>query len=145
MKLTGKIAGITMYVLLIISVLFSILVIWGPEEADTTPTFLDTTLNWTYVMIAGSVVITLAFELLNIILSPVNAKRSLVSTLGIVVLLALAWFMSDGTPLQIIGYEGSDNVPSMLKISDAGLFTFYALLGVSFLAIVVSEISRIFK
>ena len=49
MKLTGKIAGITMYVLLIISVLFSILVIWGPEEADTTPTFLDSALTWTYI------------------------------------------------------------------------------------------------
>ncbi len=145
MKLTGKIAGITMYVLLIISVLFSILVIWGPEEADTTPTFLDSALTWTYIMIAGSTVIALAFELINIILNPVNAKRTLISALGIAVLLVIAWAISDGTPLHIIGYEGGDNVPTMLKLSDAGLYTTYVLLGVSFLSIIVSEFARVFK
>lgn len=145
MKLTGKIASITMYVLLLISVIFSALVMVGPEDADATPTFLDTALNWTYIMIFGSVAITLVFEIINIIMHPTNAKRTLLSSLGIIVLLVVAWSLADATPLQIIGYEGTDNVPSMLKISDAGLFTMYFLMGVSFIAIIVSEFSRVFK
>lgn len=96
-------------------------------------------------MIFGSVAITLVFEIINIILHPTNAKRTLLSSLGIIVLLVVAWSLADATPLQIIGYEGTDNVPSMLKVSDAGLFTMYFLMGVSFIAIIVSEFSRVFK
>lgn len=145
MKLTTKIAGITMYVLLLISVLYSMLVVVGPEDADATPSFLNSTLNWTYIMIFGSVALTLVFEIFHIIMHPANAKRTLLSTGGIIVLLFVAWSMADATPLQIVGYEGSDNVPSMLKVSDAGLFTFYFMLAISFFAIIGAEVSRIFK
>jgi hypothetical protein len=53
--------------------------------------------------------------------------------------------LSDGTPLRIMGYEGSDNVPSMLKLTDTGLYTFYLLFGVAAFSIVATEVSRIFK
>jgi|ADurb_Oil_02_Slu_FD_contig_31_1059459_length_2347_multi_5_in_0_out_0_3 hypothetical protein len=146
MKLTAKIAGITLYVLLLISVVFSALVMVGPIEADgTTPSFLDSALNWSYIMIFGCVAITLIFELFNIIMHPVNAKRSLISSLAIIALLVIAWSVADGTPLQIMGYSGSDNVPFMLKLSDAGLYSMYFLILVSFVAIIVSEFSRVFK
>ncbi|MGV8827396.1 MAG: hypothetical protein ACWA6U_03660 [Breznakibacter sp.] len=146
MKLTAKIAGITMYVLLLISVIFSMLVMVGPLDADaSTPSYLNSTLNWSYIMIFGSVALTLVFEIFNIILHPVNAKRTLLSTGGIIALLFIAWSMADATPLQIVGYEGSDNVPSMLKLSDAGLYTFYFMMGLSVIAIIGSEFTRIFK
>lgn len=77
MKLTTKIAGITMYVLLLISVLYSMLVVVGPEDADATPSYLNSTLNWTYIMIFGSVALTLVFEIFHIIMHPANAKRTL--------------------------------------------------------------------
>lgn len=121
------------------------LVFLGPVSADSTPLYIDSVINWTYVMIFGSVAITLVFEIFHIIMHPANAKRTLLSALGIILVLVLSWTLSDGTPLQIIGYEGSDNVPTMLKISDTGLYAFYLLFGVSFFAIIASEFSRVFK
>lgn len=145
MKLTGKIASIAMYVLLFISVLFSMLVFIGPAGGDGTPEYVDSVINWAFVMIFGTVAITLLFEIFHIIMHPANAKRTLLSALGIILVLVLSWYMADGTPLKIIGYEGSDNVPTMLKITDTGLYTFYLLFGVSFFGIIASEFSRVFK
>ena len=146
MKLTAKIASITMYVLLLISMIYTMLVMLGPVEADaTTPSYLNSMLNWSYIMIFGSVAITLVFEIYNIVMNPANAKRTLLSSLGIIALLVIAWALSDGTPLQIVGYEGTDNVPTMLKISDGGIYSFYFMLGLFFLAIIGAEVTRIFK
>ncbi len=146
MNLTAKIASITMYVLLLISVVYSALVMAGPMEADAaTPSFLDSALNWTYIMIFGALVITLIFEIFNVIMNPANTKRTLLSTVGVVIVLVIAWSLADGTPLQIIGYEGSDNVPSMLKLTDAGVYIFYFMMLVTFVTIVITEVGRILK
>ena len=118
----------------------------GPMEADAaTPSFLDSALNWTYIMIFGALVITLIFEIFNVIMNPANTKRTLLSTVGVVIVLVIAWSLADGTPLQIIGYEGSDNVPSMLKLTDAGVYIFYFMMLVTFVTIVITEVGRIFK
>ena len=97
------------------------------------------------IMIFGALVITLIFEIFNVIMNPANTKRTLLSTVGVVIVLVIAWSLADGTPLQIIGYEGSDNVPSMLKLTDAGVYIFYFMMLVTFVTIVITEVGRIFK
>lgn len=137
-----------MYVLLLISVVFSALVMFGPtvtEGAFEIPAYTGTVLSWTIIMIFGALAITIIFEIFNIILHPASAKQTLLSALGIAVLLVISWFMADGTPLQIIGYEGVDNVPFTLKLTDTGLFAFYALFVASVVVIITTEVSRIFK
>ncbi|MCG8579286.1 MAG: hypothetical protein MI866_05190, partial [Bacteroidales bacterium] len=62
---------------------------------------------------------------------------------GVIVLVAYA--MSDDTPLQLIGYNGSDNVPSMLTLAGTMLYGTYLLFGIVVVAILYSEISRLFK
>jgi len=42
-------------------------------------------------------------------------------------------------------YDGKDNVPSTLKFVDTVLFTSYILVGLAFLSIIWSAISRVFK
>ena len=70
--------------------------------------------------------------------NPANAIKSL---LGLV-LLVVAWSMGDGTPMQIQGYSGTDNVPFWLKITDMFLYSIYILLFVTVVAIIVSGIKK---
>jgi hypothetical protein len=53
--------------------------------------------------------------------------------------------MGDGTPLELVGYKGSDNVPSMLILGDVFLYTTYILIGGVLLSILYTEVSRIFR
>jgi len=80
-----------------------------------------------------------------LVLNPRNAIRTFISIglLGVIVL--VSYSMGDGTPLQLVGYKGSDNVPSMLILGDTFLYTTYILLGGVLLSIFYTEISRIFR
>ena len=68
--------------------------------------------------------------------NPANAIKSL---LGLVL---LAWAMGDGTPMQIPGYSGTDNVPFWLKVTDMFLYSIYILLFVTVVAIIASGIKK---
>ena len=54
----------------------------------------------------------------------------------------VAWAMGDGTPMNIPGYDGSDNVPFWLKITDMFLYSIYILLFVTIVAIIASGIKK---
>lgn len=116
-----------------------------PGEAYFTPKFTDVFLNWAKFLAISAAVLTVVFEIVNIVLNPQNGMRSLIS-IGVMLMIALvSYVLADSTPLVLSGYEGSDNVPSMLKMSGTFLYSTYFLLGGAVLAILVSELSKIFK
>ena len=49
--------------------------------------------------------------------NPANAIKSLLGLVLLAVVLIVAWAMGDGTPMQIPGYSGTDNVPFWLKVT----------------------------
>ena len=74
--------------------------------------------------------------------NPANAIKSLLGLVLLVVVLVVAWSMGDGTPMQIQGYSGTDNVPFWLKLTDMFLYSIYILLFVTVVAIIVSGIKK---
>ena len=74
--------------------------------------------------------------------NPANAIKSLLGLVLLVVVLVVAWAMGDGTPMQIQGYDGTDNVPFWLKLTDMFLYSIYILLFVTIVAIIVSGIKK---
>jgi len=50
--------------------------------------------------------------------------------------------MGSGTPMNIPGYEGTDNVYFWLKLTDMFLYSIYILLFVTVVAIIVSGIKK---
>jgi len=71
-----------------------------------------------------------------------EAMKSFIALAGIVILVLIAYSMSDGTIMDIPGYSGSDNVPGTLKFTDTILITTY-FLGIGAIgAIIVTEIIR---
>ena len=68
--------------------------------------------------------------------------KSFIALAGIILLVLIAYSMSDGTMMNIPGYSGADNVPGTLKFTDTILITTY-FLGIGAIgAIVVTEIIR---
>jgi flagellar biosynthesis protein FlhB len=71
--------------------------------------------------------------------------RSLIVILAVGVFIFIAYQFSSGEILNLINYNGPDNVPSTLKIVDTGLFLTYFMVIVAFGAILYNEISTAFK
>jgi len=128
-------------------VLFAMMFLGGNEpkalpDAPDVPKFTTAFINWGIILAIGAALLTLLFEVLKIVMQPKKAFRTVIS-LGVMVLLGLvALALADSTPLRIIGYEGSDNVPSMLILSDVFIFTAYFVFCISIVAVLYTEISR---
>ena len=60
----------------------------------------------------------------------------------LVLVLVVAWSMGSGETLTIQGYEGTDNVPFWLKLTDMFLYSIYFLMLVTVLAIIGSSIKK---
>lgn len=148
MKTAMKISDVVLYIILIVSLVLTMLMIFGGTvkgDENQTPAFIDATLKFAYFLIFASVATAILFELVNSILHPRNAKKTLMSSIAVSVILFLGFMMADGTPLSIVGYNGSDNVPAMLLLTDTGLYAFYILLVLAVLSIIVTEIIRLVK
>ena len=100
-------------------------------------------------MVGIAVVITLGFVIYHFILSamkdPKSAVKPIVVIVGIVLLFLVAYLLGDGTPLNIPGYDGADNVYSWLKITDMFLFVTYTLLVIAFALIIYSNVAKYIK
>ena len=144
----NSILDIVLYALLAITLVFAALFYFGGEVAGTahpTPVYTDQFLNWGKALVIASGLITILFEIFFLVLRPKNAVRSLISIFALVVVVVIAYSLGDATPLTLAGYQGKDNVPSMLLMSDTFLYTMYFLFGIALLSIAYSEISRLFR
>jgi len=148
MKKLSNILSYVLYLLLAITAVFVVMFFTGgevPGETYTTPVYTDMFLNWAKILTAIAAVCTIGFEVFHVIVNPKNAARSLLSIAVLIVIALISYSLADATPLAISGYDGPDNVPSMLKLAGAFLYGTYVLLGIVILAILGTEISRIFK
>jgi hypothetical protein len=150
-NLTGKILQILTWVLMAVTVVYAIIFYFGnviPETAGTRleePTITQSFLVWAYILFFLTAGVTVVFSLINFVVNPKGAKKSLVALLAGAVIIVIAFLLSDDTVLNMPFYDGKDNVPSTLKFVDTVLFTSYILVGLAFLSIIWSAISRVFK
>lgn len=144
----NSILNIVLYALLAVTLFFAGLFYFGgyvEGAAHPTPIYTEPFLNWGKALVIITAGIVLFFEILFLVLRPKNAVRSLISILGLVVVVVIAYSLGDATPLNLPGYEGKDNVASMLLMSDTFLYTMYFLFGIAVVTIAYSEISRLFR
>ena len=88
----------------------------------------------------------LVFPLIFLLRKPKQALRSLIIVVAAVVLVFIAYqFLASDELLNLVNYNGPDNVPTTLKIVDTGLFLTYFLLVIAFGAILYHEISSSIK
>jgi len=105
--------------------------------------WLTLMMNWTYIMVGLASVLAIIFPIFHMVQNPKGALQSLMGLAIVAVVIAIAYAFSEDTPIKT-AVELYDN-PASLKLSDTGLFTTYAALGVAILAVVIGEIVNAFK
>ncbi|MCC8173701.1 MAG: hypothetical protein LIO65_04750 [Odoribacter sp.] len=143
-----KILRIGLLVLIGITVIVLGIFIFGgnvPDQLYTTPVYTSTLLNWAYILVIIAAVAAIIFPIARLFTRPKQAMKTFIGIGALAVIVLIAYAMSDGTVMNIVGYTGTDNVPSTLKFADTIIYTMYILFGASILAIFGTEILRKFR
>ncbi|MFA5815833.1 MAG: hypothetical protein WC865_09475 [Bacteroidales bacterium] len=106
---------------------------------------LNYLLSWAYLLAALAVVFAIGFPAFQMVTNPKSGLKALISIGIIGLLMFIAYQLGDGTVMNIAGYNGPDNIPTRLKMSDMILFSMYGMIVISTLAVLYAEISKLFK
>ena len=130
---------VTLWVLMALGIIASVMFFVGGSEGSLEvagdfldiPKFTDLLLYWNYVLVALVIIATFGFVIAKLVETfKVDAKKGLVSVgvvLGAVALCALCWVLGSPEKVEILGYEGTDNVGNMARMSDAIMYLVYIL------------------
>ena len=139
MKNYKLIPKVTLWVLMAVGIIASVMFFVGGSEGSLEvagdfldiPKFTDILLYWNYVLVGVVILVTFGFVIAKLVETfKVDAKRGLVSVgvvLAAVGLCALCWFLGSPEKIEILGYEGTDNVGNMARMSDAIMYLVYIL------------------
>jgi ribose/xylose/arabinose/galactoside ABC-type transport system permease subunit len=110
------------------------------------PVFTDALLYWVYILLGITLLSVFVFSIFgfvnNLRYNRKKAINSLITLVVFAVLLIIAYSIGDGTPLNILGYEGPDNVKFMLKLTDMWLYSIYILMALTILAMLFSPLIK---
>lgn len=108
------------------------------------PAFTDLLLYWSYALLVITIVVLIAFAVVgfahNMKINPKGAIRSLLAFVAVIALLGVGYVIGSGELLNIPGYEGSDNNPTTLKVTDMWIYTMYFMLVLSVISIFVTPL-----
>ena len=112
---------------------------WHPAQTDALIYLLYGLLAVAGIATIGGVVFQFGSALKD---NPGAALKSLIGLIILVAVVVIAWAMGSEEPLNIPGYDGTDNVPFWLKITDMFLYSIYILFAGTVLAIIFSSIKK---
>ncbi len=147
----AKIVSYILYTLMLISVVLVVLFYFGKVVPGTEgtnmeePVITKTILLWAGILAGLTALLSLIFPIINMVTNPKAIKRTVITLVGVAVLIFIAWLLASDALLDMPHYEGKDNVPKTLKLAGTGLFTTYILAGLAVLSILYSEIVKYFK
>jgi hypothetical protein len=140
MKDYKKIPRITLWVLLAMGIIASVMFYVGGNEAVglevagdelAIPRFSNLFLIWNYILVFLVCAVTIAVVIWEFVkTAKVDMKRAinqLCVVLGFIALIVFCWLVGSPEKVHIIGYEGTDNVGGMARLSDACLYLTYIL------------------
>ena len=150
MNKVNLIGKIVMYAFVAISVLLLGAIIMNQEAAEDALALADGSwtgniITWTIAMFVIGVVLIILSYFFGWVIDPSRIVKDLIMLVGFAALIFICWSMSDSTPMDLPGYEGSENQAPWLNIADVGLYFLYIFTSVAVVAIVASEIYQLFK
>jgi hypothetical protein len=74
--------------------------------------------------------------------NPVTALKSLLGVVLLVIALIATWSIGSDEALVMPGYDGTENVPFWLKLTDMFLYTLYFMIAACILAMIGSSIKK---
>ncbi len=104
------------------------------------PRFTDAFLVWNYILFGIVVLITLGVVVVEFANNWKNDRSKAIKTLcvvlGFVLLACICWFLGSPAKVDIIGYEGTDNVGFWAQLSDAVIYACYFLFAATIAALI---------
>ena len=139
---------VTLWVLMVVGIIATAMFFLGGSEGSLEvagdfldiPKFSDVFLYWIYALVVLVILTTFGFVLAKLVetfkVDPKAGVRSILVVLAAVGLCALCWFLGSPEKMEIIGYEGTDNVGNMARLSDAIMYLVYILTASTIAALV---------
>jgi len=147
----NKLTQILSWVLMAFTLIFAVLFYVGGVVPGTEgtryeqPKVTNSFIIYAYILLGLTLILTIFFTVRNFVLHPKNIRMTLVILVLGIVLIGIAALLANNTVLNLPHYKGKDNVPRTLFLTDVGLYVAYFLLGIAFLAIIYTVISKYFK
>ncbi len=148
MKNYKLIPRICLWILLALNIVFTVMFFAGGANGSLEvagdfldiPRFTDLLLDWTYVLFGLACLITLGVVIGEFIKNCKYDRKKAFSTLATVIgfaaLVVICWFLGSPEKVDIIGYEGTENVGVMAQMTDAILYLTYILFCATVVALV---------
>ena len=139
---------VTLWVLMVVGIIATAMFFLGGSEGSLEvagdfldiPKFSDVFLYWIYALVVLVILTTFGFVLAKLVetfkVDPKAGVRSILVVLAAVGLCALCWFLGSPEKVEILGYEGTDNVGNMARLSDAMMYLVYILTASTIAALV---------
>lgn len=146
--MTEKILKIITIVMFAITLVILGMFMFGgevPDQLYSTPIYTGALLNWAYILFIIAIIAAIIFPIVRLFTRPKQAMKSFIGLVALAVVILFAYLLADGTPMQIVGYSGPDNVPSRLIFSDTIIYTMYFLFAGAIIAILATELLRKFR
>lgn len=130
---------ITLWVLMLLGIVATIMFFAGGSNGSLEvagdfldiPRFTDLFLIWSYILLGIVILVTLGVVITEFVKNCKYDKRKAIRTsvvvLGFIALVLVCWFLGSPEKVNIIGYEGTDNVGTMAQMSDAIIYLCYIL------------------
>ncbi len=135
----SKITTITLWVLMVISVL--LLVLYRGTETLTE----ESMIVWSYFLLGVATVFAIGFPLLQLFTNPKGLKNILIAVVGLGALVLISYALADNTPFTGVGSDIAANTPEVQKFAGSSIILTYFLLGLAVVAVLFSEVSKSFK
>lgn len=130
---------ITLWVLMLLGIVATIMFFAGGSNGSLEvagdfldiPRFTDLFLIWSYILLGIVILVTLGVVITEFVKNCKYDRRKAIRTsvvvLGFIALVLVCWFLGSPEKVNIIGYEGTDNVGAMAQMSDAIIYLCYIL------------------
>ncbi len=148
MKNYKLIPQITLWVLMALGVVVMLMFFFSGSEGTMEvagdyldiPKHANLMLYWNYILVSLVCLVTLVFVVVKFVSQLMtDTKKALVSlsvVLMFVALVVICWFAGSPEQINIIGYEGTDNVGTMAQMADACMYLTYTLFAATVLAVI---------
>ena len=152
-KLSYKISYYVLYVLFAaILVVIGLFFFGGDAQGDAVltnvdpgmwqPAHTDTLLYLSYGLMAIVAVAAVVSFVHFLVCNPKASMGSLYVLAGSIITIAVTWFMGSPEQLDIIGYEGTDNVGFWAQASDMFLYSLYGLFVIAVVCVLLGAIKK---
>jgi FtsH-binding integral membrane protein len=152
-KFIEKLPKFTLWALFAISLVIAGFFIFGGqiefdegigEELLSAPVHTEMFLNWTYALFAIAVIATLVASVFTFVTNFRKNPKKGIGTLAVLVVFALvfviSWAIGSPEKLEIIGYEGTDNVGFWAQYADMCMYATIIFASATILALLGSTL-----